>query len=588
MSLANARLLLTVLLLTLPSLAAGQEPAPAPTEDTAMTKHAFELLDLVAENVSSLRSLDNRVYVASTLADLLWTRDEKRARGLFDTVTKEMVAALSELEETREQQPEHRMSAFQQQRRELLELLAQRDPQMALSFLRATRLPANSEHRSGDFYENETNLEIHLAGLVASRDPQQAMEMARSILQKRVASQLTALLFQIAAKDQDAARILHKEIVARIKSEDLSTNHAAANAGWNLLVSFPPPQADEVAYRELLESLTSHFRASSSNTDPRRSYVQNFQHLLNSAMPQIEKYAPARVSALRQLIQTTQQHTDPSVRLHQQLSELTQKGTVDDLLTMASRQSPDFQLQIYQQAMWKALNSGDEARARQIASELITDPRQRRQMLEQIDSHLLWKVIGENKTAEARQLLSKSRNIEHRLQVLVNLAAAAGSRGDKSLALELLAEARALIENLPANLSKLNGQLQVAQGYSTLDTDQCSALIQPIIALVNQYVSAAVVLDGIEKRYLQDGEWTKRSYSGLGNLVSNLQQNLSFLARQDPAKARLLATEFERPEIRIISQLEIARALLGGQHMPLPAGRRGIRDYFRRGRGVTR
>jgi hypothetical protein len=574
MSLSRAHLLLVVLFLTLPLRVVCQEAAQLQPEETPATQHAIELLDLVSENLSTLRSFENRVYVASYLADLLWTRDEKRARSLFETVTKEMAEAAADLE-TPHQQADQKMPAFQQQRREILELLARRDPEMALAFLRATRLPPESEYRSGHYYQNETSLEIHLAGLIAAKNPQQAIKMGRAILKKGVNSQLTALLHQIAAADPSAAQTFYKEIVFRLKQEDLLSNHNAANAGWNLLGSFSAAQVDEASYRELLEFLTSYFLPAASNASARRSsYVQNFQHLMNSAMPQVEKYIPARMPALRQLTASTLEPSDPAAKMHRQLTEITQNGTVDDLLSMASKHTAEFQGQIYQHAIWKAANSGDAARARQIASELITDPRQRRQMLEQLDNHLLWKVINENKIAEARELLSKSRHTDHRIQTLVNLAVSANARKEKSLAVELLAEARALMETLPSSLAKITAQLHLAQGYASLDPEQSSALMQPIIGSLNQFVSAAVVLDGIENRYLQDGEWTKRGHSGLANLVNNLQQNLSALARHDPARARSLANEFERPELRIISQLEIARTLLAGEVRPLRGNRR--------------
>jgi hypothetical protein len=81
--------------------------------------------------------------------------------------------------------------------------------------------------------------------------------------------------------------------------------------------------------------------------------------------------------------------------------------------------------------------------------------------------------------------------------------------------------------------------------------------------LVNQLVAAATVLDGFENRYLQDGEWMKPGSTNLSNLVNSIEQNLGQLALQDAEGALALSNQLERPEIRLMAQLEIAQILIG-------------------------
>jgi hypothetical protein len=289
-------------------------------------------------------------------------------------------------------------------------------------------------------------------------------------------------------------------------------------------------------------------------------------------MPQLEKYAPARVPVFRQLLQTIKPTLDPNAGVYQALNEVGQRGTVDDMLALAAKYGPEFRSQIYQQAAWKAMSGGDANRARQILSEFVADPMQRRQMLEQIDNQLLWSSINESKVAEARELLSKIRSVEQRVQMLINLAVNVANKGDKRQALDLLVEAKTLLDPSPLNSAKLNVQLQLAQGYASIDAPQSVALMQVIVSVVNQLVAAAVVLDGFENRYLQDGEWMKPGYTNLGNLVNSIEQNLGQLALQDADAARALSNQLERPEIRLMAQLEIAQALIGKRNAGSPSG----------------
>ena len=102
----------------------------------------------------------------------------------------------------------------------------------------------------------------------------------------------------------------------------------------------------------------------------------------------------------------------------------------------------------------------------------------------------------------------------------------------------------------------------IERGYAAIDTQQSVALIQPIVAQINQLVAAAVVLDGFENRYLQEGEWMKPGYTSLAGLVNNVEQNLGVLALRDLDGACALSDQLERPEIRLMAKLEIAQALL--------------------------
>lgn len=558
MSRACTHFLLLFCLLALPSLALAQEAAASKADDEAkaVEKLGLELLDTIAGEIPSLRNPGNRVYLTSAVADLLWTQDEKRARGLFEIAKQEMVAAAANLEPG-DQQSYNAFETFQQRRRECIDRIARHDPSLAVAFLRATRPPERSTDNNQQ--ANETSLELHLAGLVAAEDPEQALRLGREALRKGVSYPLIQLISQLSANNKDLAQTLHREIVDRLKTDELQQNHDAANAAWNLLYAFQPPQANEDTHRELVEILANVVLAAGSKP----GHGQNYYGQFPSLMPQVEKYAPARVPMLLELFQSMKRNVDPNARMYQELSETTQRGTVEDVLALASRYGPESQAQIYQQAAWKALSGGDINRARQIITDLVADPAQRRQMIEQLDNQLLWNSVSQNKIAEVRQLLIKVRSVEQRVQILVNLAGNMANKGDQKQALELLAEAKAILDSSPVNLARFTAQLQLAQGYSSIDARQSVALMQPIVAQINQLVAAAVVLDGFENRYLQDGEWMKPGYTSLGNLVNSTQQNLGMLALRDVAGARSLAGQFERPEIRLMAQLEIAQTLLG-------------------------
>jgi hypothetical protein len=560
---------LSLLLLVLPSTALAQEFSAGPPRDEkatpAVEKKAFDLLETISEQVTNLHAPANRIRAECTIADLLWTKDEKRSRALFKAASDDLISVVTNID-FGEPDAYQQLMLVSQQRSDMVTRLAAHDLDAALSLLRATRLGAASDPRAKWYSDMETNLELQLAGIVAKQNPARSLELARASLPRGVSYGLIGLLNQLEQRDPKFAQTLYKEMVEQIKSEDMERDYNLAEAAWNLLW-FQPPKANEDTYKDLIGTLISATLTITPTDQNSINVAQNVYSQLQSLMPQIEKYAPSRISALRQWSQNAERTFDPSLRMFQELNKITQDGTVDDILALAPRYSAELQMQIYSQAAWKAVASGDLNRARQIITDLISDPVQRRQLLAQIDNQSLEKAVSEEKIADVRELLSHTKQVEQRVQVLVRLSVALSRKGDKKGALELLNEARTMLDSAAPGPGQMGTQLQLAGNYFSLDPDQSFALVQPLIVRFNELIAAATVLDGFETKYLKDGEWITPGSNVLGNLVGNLIRTLAMLSSQDFDRARAAADQIERPELRLMADLEIARAAIGGKPM---------------------
>ncbi|HLE63855.1 MAG TPA: hypothetical protein VI750_11965 [Pyrinomonadaceae bacterium] len=549
-----------LLLLFLPCFIDSQQLSEkTEPSETPEQKKAFELLETVASQISTLRSPENRIALSCAIADLLWNTDEKRARGLFEDVTKEMSSVVAEIDPSDPEAYNH-YSWISQQRQEIVGRMAQRDPDLALSFLHATRF-ANAESRTFTSI-TERNLEFFLTRAIAAKDPERALRLAREGLAQGLSHELGSVLYELQRKSLPAARSLHESVVRRFKEEDLTRNPEAASIACNLLNSFSPPNANENTYRELLEAVIKAALTTNQNDPMSLQRAQNLHGNLRSVMNQVEKYAPARAQDLRLWSQNIERTFQQQNQVYNELNEVSQNGTVDDILALAAKFPTEMRSQIYQQAAWKASNAGDLARARVIATEMIPDPVQRRQVLEQLRNQAVWKSINENKLAEARALLNDSITVEQRVQVLARLASMLSGKDQKEDAIDCLNEARTLLESLPRNASRMAQQIQLANSYSLLDPGQSFTLMQSITSELNELVAAAAVMDGFENRYLKNGEWMTNGPTNLGNMVGNARRSLGHLARVDFDRARALTEKLERAEIRLMAQLDIAQMVL--------------------------
>lgn len=546
-----------------------QFPQPAdsaspPKVDPETEKKALDLVQTLSEQVVNLHASANRIRAESEVADLLWVRDEKRARTLFTAAVTQLAGQISELDYG---DPEvyNEMQRILLSRQELLLRIAPHDADLAISALQLTRMQGDNRSRYGGNWtaNNEANLEMMLANVIAAKDPAAALKLARNSLSRGVSWNVIAFLPTLYQKDAASAQTLYKEIVARIKDDNVTRNAELANNAWNLLVSFEPPKADEDTYRDLLTSMLSYVLTSNRQTAQGMNVAQNMYYQIERITPLVEKYAPARAAELREWSQGVERTLDPSAKMYQEMHRISEKGTVDEMLALASKYPPEFQNMLYQNAAWKAVNSGDTARAKEIA-EKIPDPVQRRQVTDQIDNQAARAAEGDNKVVEAHRLAEKANTINRKLDILLQTAnTIVNAGGDKKAALDLLNEAKAVVAATPQSAAELQAQLRLAQAYMRLDTDQAFAILQPIVVRLNELVAAAVVLDGIDFHYLKDGEWIMPGVNNLGNMVGMLDQLLAGLGRIDFDRARTLADQVGRPEMRVLMEIDLAQTALG-------------------------
>jgi hypothetical protein len=559
MSRLRCRLAFSLLLLFLPIPIQAQEIAVKNDKpDPALEKKAVDLLETVAAKVPELKSVENRISLTCKVADLIWARDEKRGRALFESVTKDMREMIGALDLS-DPQAYNAVSVVNQQRQEVIGRLAQHDPDMALSFLKATRFPIETT-----MWQNfERSLEINIARVVVARDPERALKVARESLARGLSYDMISLLSDLQRKSPDAAQKLYEAIVDQVKTENFFRNQETSNMAVNLVTSFVPPQANEQLYRDLLDTVVKSAMSLPGDMAYRQQ-VQNLAANLRSAESLVEKYLPSRADAFRQWTQSASNTMDASAQIYNEINEVVQKGTIDDVLALAPKYPVEMRQNIYQQAAWKASNSGDEARARQIANEFISDPAQRRQILDQLKQQKFWRAINENKVEEARAMLSQSLPPEQRAQLLERIATMLVQKDDKKGALDCLNQARAVVAELPRGSQKLWQQFQLSGMYFQVDPKEGFTIIEPIVAQTNELVNAAAVTDGFENRYLKDGEWMPNGGSGIGNIVQQLRQALALLARYDFDRAEGLAEQLERTEIRLQTQVDIAQVALSG------------------------
>lgn len=562
----------------------GQNEQPSQTAEEKeaarkeLERKAVEMLDGLIIDARALRIPENRVRVLTSAADLLWPRDEKRARALFRDAAAAVNEAAGVNKSGDEEKRDRARSSVYMLRDELVRTAARRDPQLALELLRATRqAPPTTEPGPGYM---ELGLETKLAAQVSARDPKRALQMAEENLARGLTFETVELLGRLQAADAEAGQKFAAEMVKKVRSESLSRNQTALFVAARLLdltkeprrarialVSgagpdaseglSKPPVLDAQTLRDLRDVLLT-----AALKDGSDDYVLS---VVGGEMQEIEKQWPERAALLKEQLAARRKRMSPEEREWSRYAPLYQQESPEPLLEAAADAPPSLRYGLYTSAAWKAAGAGDFGRARQIIDEHIQDSSQRAQLLDQIESMSLQYSLREGKVEDALRLVSQVRSKEKRAGMLAGLAVLAATQGNTKAAQQLLEEARPLAGQTPRNLEQVQVHLQLARAYALVEPPRAFEIIENVIDRANEMIAAADVLDGFMPgpEIFRHGELVM--HSGMVSLDSIFEmygRELSALARADFDRANAAAARFQRQEVRTFARLLIAQGLL--------------------------
>jgi hypothetical protein len=544
-----------------------------------LERKTFALLDEVIASAATLKLPENRALVLSSAADLIWTRDEKRARALFQDALSNLKSMPIRFDPkmSNEQRSSSRMVA--QLRQEILQMIARRDVDMALELLRASRSAASPIVAAGKDPQppdEDLRMEQSLAIQIAANDPKRALQMAEDSLSKGLSLDLLNMLGHINDKDKEMAGRFAGDIISKLSAENLVTNKVAAWMAVMLLRQGMHPEGDgtfitlggmgggktllkldERQIRDLLEMVTT--AALGATPDP------SFFTFLPEFMPEIEKRMPERASPLRRRIAESVRTLNPEAQMFIEYQELIQHGTIEALLEAAAKAPDKARLMLYEQAVWKSMGKGETERARQIVNDNIRDASTRDRILENLDRISLWNSVRKEKLDEVRQKIARLKSKEERASILTQLAWGAVVKKDHKLALELLNEALPLVNFKPKDDNQLSTLLQVVRVYALVEPGRAFEMIESLVDQANNLLSAASVLSGflLPSGVFRKGEMVlPPGYSNVSMRFNQFGKELAALALLNFDRTKAAADRFQRDEARIMARLFIAQGVL--------------------------
>jgi hypothetical protein len=493
-----------------------------------LRKKIKEALGAAVSDFALLKNLENKTFFQIRIACLLWAYDEKDARSLLDDA-QGLTASMINDPKISVHRSDFDRETWERRvrlRDELISMIAERDPQSALEFLRQTTfvIPQGGiqSDRASDVLRSETRLEQKLALQVAKNDPKRAFEIAEESLKKGISPNSNELVRVIFEKDKEAGKKLAGAILSKLKSTDLTDRGPGVGVGLSLLeeeyASRRPgssvaenvpgarkrqPVLDDQALREwnnlLIQKVILIGKSIQTGSLSDKGYFY-YLSILMRLLPEIEKLSPTPAANFKQWY--SQQRYD-------QLSPGTLKDPVfirgpenakaEDLLALALKSQGEIRREYIDRAVDEALDSeGNFELARKIAEEHITDPDERKDKLERIDEKAKQYFLEHGKIEDAVASLMSLESDAERAGSLADLAGRASKSGDKKLAAELLEKALRFLLQPVETRDEYEAMIRIVHNSIGVDRERSFELFGSLIDPINQLVAATIQLNRFE------------------------------------------------------------------------------------------
>jgi len=629
----TTRFTVLFVLLTLFSFAIFAQVSPTESETEKekarleLEKKAVAVLEQIVGETSLLKFPDNRALVMASAGDLMWKRDEKRARQLFRQAAEEIIQA-NNLPADTAANPFMSFIANASPRREILMTIAKHDTELALELLYATR-PANVAAAMAERTESELpaanrkpaqnaaamiigsqdkllvsrelQLEQGFSAQAADKDPKRAAKLLRESLAKNgVTNSIFQTVDKINQKDSELANELVKEIGQKLLNSDFAKKETERSVFTIFLQKFyldsnksPEKSADKTKLskdtakpiriedklaRDLANKMVDYLLQIDAGKSSGFGFENYFQ--FRQTTPLLEKIIPERAALVKQK-QNAMKKTMPESfsMFDDDAFDPAASKTPEKMIANAANTLPQIREMMYKNAIDEAVKSGSVEKVRGALNQTPAG-KERDDALAYLDSKIAETKIKDGKIEEARKLIDQLSSNKEKIERIVQLAInfqAKNTKEDKEFAIKLMDEARRLTDDTPQDEDAINDYLRVASGYAYVDPNVSFSMLDAFAGQVSDIVTAAALLAKYDKRNtaFKNGEMVlTRGLPRVGNSIFQYGKELSLLANVDIDRLRSITDRFQREDARLLLKLYIVQAFFN-QKIGLEGGRTG-------------
>jgi len=577
------------------------ELRPATEQEISRSKNfavvkakGIALLNDVDEMIPEIHSPQTRIRAQLKAGQLLWATDDKRAAKYYSDAMsglKEMIGTFANADIVNQDYGRD-YSAITQLRFELIQTLAEHDPDAALSFLYSTKLPPQPYGNAAEQLAQDRSLELSIANLVMAKDPKRALQIARQTLKNGYPPNLAFTVRNLQMAHPEEATELANEIAAKLLGDTLLKKQDAANLSVNMLnmcklrlgqsqtaiydESAPAGLVlPETTCRDLTQKIYQEamgFKPSSAERyQPERFAAATLLNGLSSLGPNLDSIVDGGAAAVKKKSREFEGESSPYQEALQQFQSNINNGQPDSAVIESIQKMPDeMKEQAYIQLANALTSKGETARAKQVINDNIANPYQKRQLLANLEQTEMQQKLASGKIDEALRAVTTLRTPRERANMLIQIVqmVAQGQALKRAAALNSLEQARNLLApGMQAqDQDQMNALLQLSLAYARYDTKRAFEIVDPLAEQVNDLCAAARTLEGFGQEFYNDDELDLQNGSSVANAAVQVSTTLATLAMTNFEHAKQTSDRLRLPEVRLRAYLEIAQQAIQANH----------------------
>jgi ferritin-like metal-binding protein YciE len=567
-------------------------------------KKAFALLEQVVGETPLLKFSDNRALVLASAGDLMWQRDEKRARQLFRQAADEIIQT-NNMPKDDSGMPGI-IGIFQNAspRKQILTNIAKHDAELALELLYATRpaivaqaLASNpqpivaaagqktqrtaasmmEDSQNKFLADDELRLEQSFSAQAADKDPAKAAKLLReSIAKNGVTNSVFQILNKINSKDNKLAMELTNEIGKKLLDSDFTKKDSERNVTTSFLQQFYLNSAKPAAKPDAAKPLKIEDKLAKDLANKIADYLiqadekkgMSIYYQFRQIVPVLDKIIPERSQAIKQKQAAIKKALPTDFAMFDDDIFDGSNASPEKMISGASKMPSQIRGQMYKSAIDQASREGDIEKARTSLNQ-APEGKDRDDALAYLDSKVAESKIKDGKIDEARKIIDQLSSTKEKVERLVQIAIgfqAKDTKEDKEAAAQLMEEAKRLIDSTPQDEDAINDYFRVASGYAYVEPNIAFSMLDAFASQASEIVTAAALLAKYDKRNqsFKNGEMIlTRGLPRVGNSIFQYGKELNLLAVADIDRLRSMTDRFQRDDARLLLKLYIVQAYFG-------------------------
>lgn len=548
-------------------------------------KKALELLNEINSDAAQLKSPLLRIELHYRTAEMLWEKDEKRAREIYQSAIDELRGLITK---AALQTPETPVDEFYQEntavdyslarvRETLLLSLAAKDPQAAFDAFGSLAV-TTSKGEDYDPLSQTDDLALTLSANVARKDPQKSFELIKKGLEKGFPGNITTTIKEFQKGSPETAAKTASLVFEKIRSLPVETpnapNEAEKQSGeslnvWQMSEFFNliarsydktklkkdeklMPLLSEADTRELAQIVARRLSQDKSS----------LAYQLASVYDSLQKFAPAQTAALKKQISASENEVFKNIVENQR--NYVEEMTLEDHEKAAENTSDPAEKDMrYAEAASKAIEEEDLEKAQALYSK-IGKKDNYSFIADQLKSALPLANAEKADIAETRKSIAELTNTAEKIRSLVSLSNALYQAKRVKDAEQIASEAASLSPSDTRRQFRLQAHYDIARAYAPLDADKSFNMLEGTLGQVNELINAAALVEEFNSGYLMnDGEFTFYAMDKARLMTLFDGTNLILqLSEKNLDRTVGLADQFTRPEVRVYAKYTLAYMLL--------------------------